>query len=617
MPKSKTEAIPKKGMSRLFELAGTHKGLIVLSGVLAVLSSAASFVPYLAVYVLIRELIGVFPDFARLDAARVMSCGVLALIGVFATVLLYFAALALSHIAAYGTVYELKINFVAHISRLPLGFHIGTGSGGLRKIMDENIESVESFVAHKLPDMIAASTAPVIMLVMLFTVDWRYGLAALAGVLSAFMIQAVAYGGEKQKARMKEYQSTLEAMSVATVEYIRGIAVVKAFHQTVYSFKRLHDAITAYTRIVISYTLNWENAMSGYITLTNNIYLFLIPVGIFIAGGTADYAAFAGDFLFYLVFVPAIASILMKIMYTSSISMQVAGNVERMDEVLREKVIPVAEHPQRAYGQGVSAEYGVSRYDVSFENVSFSYSKKPEDSALDGVSFTAKQGETTAIVGPSGGGKSTIAHLIPRFYDVDKGVVKIGGVDIRDMAMADLMDTVSFVFQDTWIFKQSIMENIRMGKPGASDDEIVAAAKAARCHDFIESLPEGYGTVFGRRGVHLSGGEMQRVAIARALVKNAPILVLDEATAFSDPENEWLIREALGELMKGKTVIMIAHRLSTVTGAHKILVMDKGRLVEEGSHRELLAGKSRYHDLWDTYTETLRWRLGKGGTSHD
>jgi ATP-binding cassette subfamily B protein len=592
-------------MARLFELAGMHKGLVVFSGILAVLSSVASFIPYLAIYFLIREIIAVFPNFAYLDIARVMNYGLLALFGVFGNVLLYFASLTLSHIAAYGTLYELKINFVAHITRLPLGFHIGTGSGALRKIMDENIESVESFIAHQLPDMIAAFTAPVVMLVLLFTVDWRYGFASLAGIIIAFMIQAVFTGGEKQKARIKEYQSALEAMSGATVEYIRGIAVVKAFHQTVYSFKRLHEAITNYTRAVGPYTLSSENIMSGYITITNNIYLFLIPVGIFIGSRTTDYTIFAADFLFYLVFVPAIASILMKVMYTSIVSMQVAGNVERMDDILQEKVIPVTDSPAAVRG-----------YAVDFENVSFSYTENPEESALEDVSFTAKQGEITAIVGPSGGGKSTIAHLIPRFYDVNKGAVKIGGVDIRDMKMADLMDTVSFVFQDTWIFKQSIMENIRMGKQAATDDAIIAAARAARCHDFIESLPEGYQTIFGRKGVHLSGGEMQRIAIARALVKNAPILVLDEATAFSDPENEWLLRQALGELMKDTTVIMIAHRLSTVTGAHKILVMDRGRLIEEGMHRELINREGRYHELWDAYSAALKWGLEKGGAAN-
>jgi ATP-binding cassette subfamily B protein len=379
MPRNKTEAIPKKGMARLFELAGMHKGLVVFSGILAVLSSAASFIPYLAIYFLIREIIAVFPNFAYLDAARVMNYGLLALFGVFGNVLLYFAALTLSHIAAYGTLYELKINFVAHITRLPLGFHIGTGSGAIRKIMDENIESVESFIAHQLPDMIAAFTAPMVMIVILFAVDWRYGLASLSGIIIAFMIQAVFTGGEKQKVRIKEYQSTLEAMSGATVEYIRGIAVVKAFHQTVYSFKRLHEAITNYTRAVGPYTLSSENIMSGYITVTNNIYLFLIPVGIFIGSRTTDYAAFAADFLFYLVFVPAVASILMKVMYTSIVSMQVAGNVERMDGLLQEKAIPVTENPKTA-----------GEYAISFENVSFSYSGKAEDAALDGVSFAAK-----------------------------------------------------------------------------------------------------------------------------------------------------------------------------------------------------------------------------------
>jgi ATP-binding cassette subfamily B protein len=605
MPKNKTGTIPKKGMARLLELAGTHKGLVICSGILAVLASVASFVPYLAIYFLIREIVAVFPNFGNLNQGQVMSSGSMALLGVFCTIALYFSSLALAHFAAYGTVYELKINFAAHITRLPLGFHIGTGSGALRKIMDENIESVESFIAHQLPDMIAAFTTPVVMLTMLFAVDWRYGLASLAGIIITFMIQAAITGGKEYKDRMKEYQDALERMSVASVEYIRGIAVVKAFRQTVYSFKRLHDAITGYTKTVITYTLNSENAISGYTTVTNNIYLFLVPVAILIGSHTADYAAFAADFLFYLVFVPAIASIQRKAMYTITVSAQVAGNVERMDEILRQKIMPVTDKPKT-----------VADYDITFEKVSFSYTKKTNGAALDGVSFTAKQGELTAIVGPSGGGKSTIAHLIPRFYDVDSGAIKIGGVDIRDMSISGLMDTVSFVFQDTWIFKQTIMENIRMGRKAAVDEEIIAAAKAAQCHDFIEGLPEGYRTVFGRKGVHLSGGELQRIAIARALIKNAPVLVLDEATAFSDPENEWLIRQALGKLMEHKTVLMIAHRLSTVEDAQKILVMDKGRLVEEGTHGELMGRNGRYRMLRDTYDGALNWRLQKGGPSY-
>jgi ATP-binding cassette subfamily B protein len=603
---SKTKkAAPKKGIIRLFELAGAHKGLVTASGILSALASVASFVPYLAVYFLIREIVAVFPDFSGLDGVRVMNFGLLALLGVFANVLLYFAALTLSHIAAYGTLYDLKIHFVAHITRLPLGFHIGTGSGALRKIMDENIESVLSFIAHQMPDMIAAFVAPVVMLVILFAVDWRYGLAVFGGIIIAFALQVSFTGGEKQKLRMKNYQAALEGMSVASVEYIRGISVVKAFRQTVYSFKRLHDAIIRYTQEVIPYTLNSENIMAAYVTITNNIYLLLIPVGILISLHSADYTAFAASFLFYLIFVPAIASILMKVMYTAILATQTAGNVERMDNILKQKTMPVTDNPVKPQS-----------YEVVFDHVTFSYTKNREKDALNDVSFTARQGEITAIVGPSGSGKSTIAHLIPRFYDVGKGAVKIGGVDIRDMSITNLMDTVSFVFQDTWLFKQSVMENIRMGKPSATEEEVIAAAKKAQCHDFIEALPEGYQTVFGRRGARLSGGEMQRIAIARALIKSAPVLVLDEATAFADPENEWLIRQALKELMRDKTVIMIAHRLSTITDARKILVMDKGRLVEEGIHAELTGRDSRYRLLWEKYTAALHWKLNRGGVSN-
>lgn len=594
----KSEKKKKTGTARLLELAATKKPLVIGSLILSALASVVSFVPYIAIYLIVRELLAAVPDMANLNSALMIRYGWLAFGGVVGNILLYFGALTFSHLAAFGTLYELKVNFATHLARVPLGFHVMVGSGKLRKITDENIEKVEGFIAHQLPDLVGAFVAPVVMVIILMAVDWRFGLAALLGVAIAFFIQFSLYGNEGSKAMMAKYQKSIEEMNNASVEYIRGISVVKAFKQTVYSFRRLHDTIKAYTSMVIPYTLSWENSFSGFTTLVNNIYLFLLPVAIWVGIGTADYAAFASTVIFYLIFVQSIATILMRIMYVNGNAMRIIGGVEAMDEVLAEPELPQPDHPKT-----------VRSYDVAFRNVTFSYDKAKETEALSDISFQAKQGEITAIVGPSGGGKSTIAHLIPRFFDVTDGAIDIGGVDIRQMESHDLMDHVSFVFQDVFLFKQSVMDNIRMGNQGASDEQIIEAAKAAQCHDFIRKLPKGYQTVIGTRGVHLSGGEKQRIAIARAIVKDAPIVVLDEATAFADPENEHLIQKAFEQLMKNKTVVMIAHRLSTVRGANNIIVVDNGRVIEQGTHDALIQKGGKYHAMWQTYTETASWSM--------
>jgi len=597
--KDKRASEPKKGMSRLLELAATKKTFIVLSVILSALASVASFIPHIVIYYVVMEVMKAYPNFSALDTSKVISLGWAAFGGIVLNILLYFAALMFSHLAAFGTLYELKVNFASHLARVPLGFHVLTGSGKLRKIMDENIEKIEGFIAHQLPDLVASLVAPVVMFIILLAVDWRFGLSAILGIIIAFMIQIKAYGNQGAKIMMDNYQNSLEDMNNASVEYIRGITVVKAFRQTVYSFRRMHDAIKEYTKMVIPYTLSWENYMSAFVTLINNIYLFIIPVGILVGMKASDYTAYAGNFIFYLIFVPSIASIMLKIMYVSSSGMQIVGGVERMDEIL---YTPHLEQPENSKT--------IDDYDIVFDNVSFSYINQ-ENEALSGVSFKAQKNQITAIVGPSGGGKTTIAHLIPRFFDITGGSIKIGGVDIRDMSSAYLMEKVSFVFQDVFLFKQSIMDNIRLGNQNATDEEVIAAAKAAQCHEFIEKLPKKYHTVIGTRGVHLSGGEQQRIAIARAIVKDAPIIVLDEATAFSDPENEYLIQKAFEKLMKGKTVIMIAHRLSTIRSADKIIVMDKGALIEEGTHQELLDQKGKYYHMWTTYSKTLDWKMSR------
>ncbi|XHH07631.1 MAG: ABC transporter ATP-binding protein [Candidatus Bathyarchaeia archaeon] len=592
---------PKTGMARLLELAGTKKPLIIAAGVLSALAAIASFIPYIAIFFIIREIMGVYPNFANLNLQTTLGYGWLAFGGIVLNIVLYFCALMCSHLAAFGTLYELKVNFASHLAKVPLGFHVLAGSGKLRKIMDENIEKIEGFIAHLFPDLVASFVAPVVMVIILLAVDWRFGLAAVAGIAVAFLIQKKAYGNQGAKKMMEKYQTSMEDMNNASVEYIRGITVVKAFKQTVYSFRRMHTAITDYTKMVIPYTLSWENYMSAFVTIINNIYLFLIPVGILVGFYTTDYVSFASSFMFYLIFVPSISTVLMKILYLTSSGMQITGGTERMDEILHAATLPQPQNSKTTSG-----------HSIIFENVSFSYANQ-ETAALSSVTFRAEENQITAIVGPSGGGKSTIAHLIPRFFDVTAGTIKVGGVDVREMTTDYLMEKVSFVFQDVFLFKQSILENIRIGNQKATDEQVIAAAKAAQCDEFINRLPDKYNTVIGAKGVHLSGGEQQRIAIARAIVKNAPIIVLDEATAFADPENEYLIQRAFEKLMRGKTVILIAHRLSTVRGADKIIVMDKGHLIEQGRHDELMTRHGKYFDMWTMYNKTLDWKIAHKG----
>ena len=598
------QAKPKTGLARCMELASDRKGLVFLAAVLSSLAAIASFIPYIAVYFMIRSIIGVFPNLDQLDMGMVMNYGWLALAGIVANILLYFLAIFSSHMAAFGTLYELKVLFADHITKIPLGYHLTIGSGRLRKIMDENIESVEGFIAHQFPDFVASITAPIVMVIILLAVDWRFGLASLVGIILAFVAEFIGFGSGEMKENMGKYQKALEEMNNASVEYVRGMSVVKAFNQTASSFKKLKEAITGYTEWVLKFSLGWQNCMPAFTTIINNVYLILVPVGILIGSRSDDFAGFAMTFIFYLLFVPAISGVLNKIMYISESFMQIDGNVARMDEILNIPEMPETSHPKKPTND-----------DVAFKDVSFSYTGDIHEKALENVSFVAKQGQITAIVGPSGGGKSTIANLISRFWDVTEGCIRIGGVDIRKIPQAELMRQVSFVFQDTFLFKQSILDNIRMGNPTASEAQVIEAAKAAQCHDFIEKLPDGYHTMIGASGIRLSGGERQRIAIARAIIKDAPIIVLDEATAFSDPENEYLIQKAFEKLIQNKTVIMIAHRLSTIRNADQILVMEHGQLIEQGTHDTLMERQGKYTQMWNSYMESISWKIraGKGG----
>lgn len=585
-------------MARCLKIAAKRKPLVILSAVLSSIAAICSFVPYLVIYCVIREILMVYPDLNRLNTEAIRLYSVWAMFGILGNLISYFLAILCSHIGAFGTIYDLKIEFADHLARIPLGYHLSIGSGKLRKIMEGNIESIEGFLAHQFPDFVASVTSPIVMVILLFAVDWRFGLASLAGIIAAFVAEFMGYGSGEMKNTMKQYQDALEDMNNASVEFVRGMPVIKIFGKEESSFERLKSAINKYTDWVLKFSLGWQNCMPAFTAIVNNIYLFLIPVGILVGRNAKDPKMFALHFVFYLLFVPAIAGILNKIMYVSESFMEINNNVARMDEIL---------YISELADNGTKVPAGC---DVRFENVSFSYEGRTEQ-ALKNVSFQAQEGQLTAVVGASGSGKSTIANLLSRFWDIGEGSIKIGNTDIREISQEELMKTISFVYQDTFLFKMSIADNIRLGRRNASDQDVVEAARQAQCHEFIMQLPDGYQTVVGSSGVHLSGGERQRIAIARAILKDSPVIILDEATAFSDPENEYLIQKSFENLTKNKTVIMIAHRLSTVRDADRILVMQDGELVESGNHEALYEKGGRYRKLWDSYAQTLEWKVGE------
>lgn len=594
----KAKKKPKSALSRIFELSGEHKGFLMLSGVLAAIATIASFIPYVAIYLIIKDVIAIYPDFTQLDGASLLFYGLLAVFGVALDAVCFFASSISAHIAAFGAQYKLRILFTEHLAKIPLGFHLNIGSGRFHKVLSQDIEQIENFIAHSYPDMIGAFISPLVLLILLFVFDWRFGLAAFFAVILAFGIQMIAMGTSSADL-MEKLQQNQADMTEAAVEYVRGIPVLKAFGLTAHSFKQLSVAIQSYTKFMLRYTLKWKNSNSAFMSVINNIYLFILPVGIWIGQTSKDYSHFLLNFLFYLIFVPAIASVLHKFMFVSSAGMRVLGSVQIFDSMMALPELPTI-------GKGKKGEDA----GICFKRVSFSYSGD-ENFALRDVSFTAPTGKLTAIVGTSGGGKSTIAHLIPRFWDVAEGSISIGGVDIREMDEEELMHTVSFVFQDVFLFGMSVRDNIAIGKPDATDEMIRKAAKDACCDEFIRKLPRGYETVLGEGGVHLSGGEAQRISIARAIIRNSPVLVLDEATAFADAENEMLIQQALQKLMEGKTVIMIAHRLGTIKAADQIIVMENGNLVESGKHAELIEKQGVYADMWLRYRESLTWGIGR------
>ncbi|MEZ3504305.1 MAG: ABC transporter ATP-binding protein/permease [Lachnospiraceae bacterium] len=582
----------QSNLSRLMGYAGEHRILTYLSWVLSVMSALLALVPFWYIWRIIHDILEVSPDFSR--AGNVTSYGWSAVLFAVISIVVYIAALMCSHISAFRIAANIRKELMRHITVLPLGVTEKYGSGKLRRIVNSSSAATETYLAHRLPDKAGAIATPIGLLFLLLAFDWRLGLLSLVPVALGFLIMMKMTGKDMEK-RMEQYQNALSDMSNEAVEYVRGVPVVKTFGQTIFSFKRFKDAIDNYETWVIAYTKALRLPMMFYTTAINGVFAFLIAGGIlFTRGGVTNELLL--NLIFYIVITPVIGTTLTKIMFMSEDTMIVGDAIGRIDEVLNEK--PLSESRVNNVPSDNS---------IILEHVSYSYDG--EKNALNDVSLSIKPGQTVALVGESGGGKTTLANIVTRFFDPQKGRILIGNIDIHDIPKEILMNEVSFVFQNSRLIKASILENVRMGKPAATREEIAHALEAAQCLDIIEKLPNGIDTVVGGEGVYLSGGEQQRIAIARAILKNAPILILDEATAFADPDNEVRVQQALSALSKGKTVIMIAHRLSSITDADCIYVLQDGEVVESGTHSGLIKKNGIFTKMWKNYSEAAEWKI--------
>ena len=584
----------QSNLSRLLQIAGRHKYLLYASWMLSAISAFIALVPFYYIWKVIQEVLGVAPDFSR--AQNLTYNGWMAVLFSVIAVLIYIAGLMCSHKGTFRIATNLRLQTMEHIVKLPLGFVENFGSGKLRKIVNESRAATETYLAHQLPDRANAIATPCGLLVLLLVFDWRLGLLSLVPVILGFLIM-MAMTGQRMQEKMKEYQNALDDMSNEAVEYVRGIPVVKTFGQTIFSFKKFKDSIDRYKVWVIAYTKQLRAPMMFYTAAINGVFATLIAGGLlFIQNGITT--EFLLDLIFYIIITPIISVTLTRIMFQSENAMIVNDALQRIDSVLNLKPLKEAKRPK--HPQDASVE---------LNDIRFSYDGKTE--VLKGISLTIPQGQTVAFVGPSGGGKTTLANLISRFFDPQSGSIKIGGVDVKEISKEELMNTVSFVFQNSRLIKASILENVRMGRPDATREEILAALHNAQCDDILEKLPQGADTVIGTKGVYLSGGEQQRIAIARVMLKNAPIIILDEATAFADPDNETRVQAAFSRLSKGKTVIMIAHRLSTVAGADKIYVICDGQIAESGTSSNLLAKDGIFNRMWQNYQTSVQWKVAK------
>lgn len=586
----------QSNLSKLMDYAGNHRYFTYSSWILSAVSAIIALVPFWYIWKIIREVLAVAPDFSR--AQDLTRNGWMAVLFSVLSVLVYISGLMCSHIAAFRVASNIRKAAMQHIVKLPLCFAESFGSGKLRKIVNESSAATETYLAHRLPDKAGAIATPIGLLIILLVFDWRLGLLSLVPVVLGFLIM-MKMTGKGMADKMKEYQNALDDMSNEAVEYVRGIPVVKTFGQTVFSFKKFKGSIDKYSKWAIAYTKELRLPMMFYTAAINSVFAFLIAAGIlFTRNGVTD--EFLLNLLFYIIITPVISLTLTRIMFLSEDGMVVSDALQRINSVLDLK--PLSQPKNARFPKDGS---------VTLENVSYSYDG--EKNALSNISVSIKSGQTVAFVGPSGGGKTTLANIISRFFDPQQGRILIGGVDVKDIAKNDLMNTVSFVFQNSRLIKASVFENVRLARPDATKEEVMQALEAAQCMDIIDKLPRGIDTVIGTKGIYLSGGEQQRIAIARVMLKNSPVIILDEATAFADPDNEIKVQAAFSALSEGRTVIMIAHRLSTVANADCIYVLKEGRLAESGTCKELTEKDGIFAKMWKDYQTSVQWKVSKEG----
>lgn len=588
----------QSALSRLMDIAGNHKYFSYASCVLAVISAWVALIPFYNVWCIIKEILEVRPDFSK--ATHITSYGWQAVGFALLAMVFYIAALMCSHKAAFRVQANMRTRMMEHIMKLPLGYIEAEGTGKIRKIVTDSSAATETFLAHNLPDKVVSVATPIGLLAMMFIFDWRLGLISLIPAALAFIIMGSMMMGPKMAEDMKKYQNSLETMSAEAVEYVRGVPVLKTFGQTIFSFKKFKSAIDEYEKWTLDYTKSMMLPMIGFTVFANGIFGALI-IAAYALGGNTVTDTFVLNIIFYILITSVLTTTLMKVAYAGESQMIVEDALKRMDLILDTRELPAVANGEK-----------INDASIRVSDVTFSYDESKQN-AIDGITLDIKAGEHIAFVGPSGGGKTTLAALIARFWDVKSGSIKIGGVDVRNIDTSELMNQVSYVFQDSRLLKTSILENVRMGRTDATDEEVLRALKNAQCSDIIDKLPQGVNTVIGSKGTYVSGGEMQRISIARAFLKNAPILILDEATAFADPDNERLVQQAFENLSKDKTVIMIAHRLSTITNADHIYVLKDGKIAEAGTHDKLLEQGGIYTHMWKEYNKSVNWQVGKAG----
>ena len=612
----------QQAIKRLLSYAGSSKKFLSLSLVLSALSALVSFVPYIMVFFVMRDVISAVAAKEAVNAAALARYGLWAVGAATAGFVLYYAALMLSHATAFTIQQNLSIRMAETLADLPIGWHITHVSGKVRKVFEKNVNQLETLIAHNMPDTAQNMVSPLAILALTLVFDWRLGLISLLPLVLAFVLQAVLMRISTNSGFMQKYEDALEQMNNAGTEYVRGISVIKTFNQSVYFFKNFYTSIMHYKEFVLQYSMSWENGYAIFLSLIKLGFVFLLPAALLMAGTATLDPHFFYSFVFYLAFAPVTYTMLMKVMYANTFYQRSNDALNRIEDILQ---APLTKEPETSILP--------KKYDIAFNNVIFSYKTEPaaasaktapetdgentgraapspqSRTAVNGITLSIPEHSLTALVGPSGGGKTTLVNLLGRFWEVDAGSISIGGIDIRDIKTQDLLHTVGFVFQENKLFKESILENIRYGKKDASREEVMEALRKAECMDIIEKLPAGIDTVYGTKGTYVSGGEAQRLAIARALLQGAPIIVLDEATAFADAENEYKIKKTFDVLLKDKTVIMIAHRLSSVVNADKICVIEEGKIAEEGTHKELLARKGLYASMWDNFQKGIEWKV--------